>query len=173
MSVMVDAGPTMTFTGFHDQNSVIMVYTHQFTDRFTYATQVTVGDELHGSAVVPGADDQWYGTEQLFTYKLNPKWSVGLRYEWVQDNGGSRIAGIGNVLGTDKGWLGAPGFAGAFSDLTVGLNYRPHPNFTLRPELRWDWYTGPPNPNPATPLPFGDYNHASQFTVAMDLLTTF
>jgi hypothetical protein len=171
LSVMVDAGPTVTFTGFHDQNSVIMVYTHQFSDRFTYATQVTVGDELHGSAVVPGADDQWYGTEQLFTYKLDSRWSVGLRYEWVQDNGGSRVAGIGNLLGTDKGWQGAPGFAGAFSDLTLGLNYRPHPNFTLRPEIRWDWYTGPPNP--AGQLPFGDYAHSSQFTVGTDLIFTF
>ncbi len=34
LSVMVVAGDTMTFAGFHDVNNVIMVYTHQFTENF-------------------------------------------------------------------------------------------------------------------------------------------
>ena len=92
---MVIAGPTATFTGFHDVDNVIMVYTHQFTECLWSGTQVTVGRENHGSAINPGQDDQWYGFEQEFTRKLNPKWSAGLRYEWVQDNQGSRVAGIG------------------------------------------------------------------------------
>jgi len=171
MSMMVDAGPTVTFTGFHDQTSVILVLTHQFNERFGSGTQVTVGAEQDGSAVNPGQNDTWYGFEEILTYKLNPKWSAGIRFEWVQDNQGSRIAGIGNILGTDKGWDGLPGFAGSFSDLTLGLNYRPHPNFALRPEVRWDWYDGPPNP--AGQLPFGDLAHRSQFTFATDLIVTF
>lgn len=171
ISVMVDTGPTVTFTGFHDQTSVIMVLTHQFNERFWSGTQVTVGGEANGSALTAGQDDAWYGFEQIFTYKLNPKWSAGVRYEWVQDNEGSRIAGIGNVLGTNKGWSGTPGFAGSFSDLSLGLNYRPHPNFVLRPEVRWDWYHGPANP--AGQLPFGDLAHSSQFTAGLDLLFTF
>jgi hypothetical protein len=171
LSVMVDVGPTVTFTGYNDVTNVIMVYTHQFSERLSSGTQVTVGSESQGSAITPGVGDAWYGFEQLFTYKLNPKWSAGVRYEWVQDNQGSRIAGIGNVLGTNKGWLGAPGFAGSFSDLTLGLNYRPHPNFTFRPEVRWDWYSGPPNP--AGQLPFDGFAHSSQFTAGLDLLFTF
>ncbi len=171
LSMMVDVGPTVTFTGYHDVTDVIMVYTHQFSERLSSGTQVTVGSESHGSAITPGVGDSWYGFEQLFTYKLNPKWAVGLRYEWVQDNQGSRIAGIGNLLGTDKGWLGAPGFTGAFSDLSLGLNYRPHPNFAFRPEVRWDWYNGPPNP--AGQLPFDHFAHSSQFTAGLDLLFTF
>ena len=127
--------------------------------------------------MTPGADDSWYGTEQQFIYKLNSAWSAGLRYEWVRDNGGARIAGVGDILGTDKAWLAAPGFSGAFSDLSLGLNWRPHPNFTLRPEVRWDWYAGPnnPNANPSMPavLPFGRRRHASQFTIATDLIFTF
>ncbi len=171
LSVMVTAGPTQTFAGFHDVDECIMVYTHQFSERFWSGTQVTVGRENDGSVIEAGRDDQWYGFEQIFTYKLNPKWSAGLRYEWVQDNQGSRVAGIGNVLGTDAGWTGAPGFVGPFSDLSLGLNYRPHPNFTFRPEVRWDWYGG--GPNPAGQLPFDDFQHSSQFTVAMDMIFTF
>ncbi len=172
LSVMVDAGPTMTFAGFHDVDECIMVYTHQFTERFWSGTQITVGRENDGSVINNNTqDDQWYGFEQMFTYKLNPKWSAGLRYEWVQDNQGSRVAGIGNVLGTDRAWTGKPGFAGAFSDLSLGLNYRPHPNFTFRPEVRWDWYSG--SPNSLNQLPFDDFQHSSQFTAAMDMIFTF
>ena len=170
-SLMVIDGPTMTFGGFHDETSVIMYYTHQFNERLSWGSQVTVGTEAHG-ATIPGHDrDTWYGTEQILTYKLNPKWGLGMRYEWVQDNAGSRIAGIGNVLGTDKGWGGLPGFAGSFSDLSLGVNYRLNPNFILRPEVRWDWYSG--NPNPAGQLPFGDLAHSTQFTTGLDLVATF
>ena len=99
----------MTFAGFHDVDNCIMVYTHQFTERFWSGTQVTVGRENDGSVINPGQDDTWYGFEQMFTYKLNnPKWSAGLRYEWVRDNQGSRVAGIGNMLGTARGWTGRP-----------------------------------------------------------------
>jgi hypothetical protein len=172
LSAMVIAGPTMTFAGFHDVDNFIMVYTHQFSERFGSGTQLTVGRENHGSVVDPGHDDTWYGFEQIFTYKLNnPKWSVGLRYEWVQDNEGSRVAGIGNVLGTDRGWTGAPGFTGALSDLSLGLNYRPSPNVVLRPEARWDWYAG--QPNSAGQLPFNTFNNSTQFTAAVDMIVTF
>lgn len=60
---------------------------------------------------------------------------------------------------------------GPFSDLSLGLNYRPHPNFVLRPEVRWDWYGG--GPNLAGQLPFGNMNQTSQFTYAMDMIFTF
>jgi hypothetical protein len=172
LSAMVIAGPTMTFAGFHDVDNVIVVYTRKFTDRFWSGTQVTVGRENDGSVVNPGEDDSWYGFEQMLTYKLNnPKWEAGIRYEWVQDNGGSRVGGIGNILGTGRGWTGAPGFAGALSDLSLGLNYRPNLNCVVRPEIRWDWYNG--DPNPAGQLPFNTFNNRSQFTAAVDLIVTF
>ena len=128
-------------------DSVIAVYTHQLTKKFQYARKLHVGQEKNGSFVTPGQNAYWYGTEQLFTYKLNQKWSAGVRYEWVRDDDGSRIAGIGNVLLTDRGWDGLPGFTGSFHDLSLGLNWRPHPNVVFRPEVRWDMYDGPANAN--------------------------
>lgn len=172
LSVMVIAGPTNTFAGGHDVDNVIMVYTHQFTERLLSATQVTVGRENDGSVIAPGHDDTWYGFEQVFTYKLhNPKWSAGVRYEWVRDNEGSRVAGIGNILGTGRGWTGIPGFVGAFSDLSLGLNYRPHPNLVFRPEFRWDWYDG--QPNGQGQLPFNAFANSTQFTAAIDMIFAF
>ena len=77
LSVMVDAGPQVGFTGVHDRTNVIAVYTYQLTERFMYGSQYTAGIEKHGSVIHPGHDASWYGTEQLFTYKLNDKWSAG------------------------------------------------------------------------------------------------
>jgi hypothetical protein len=171
LSVMIEAGPQTGFTGVHDRTNVISLFTYQFTDRFYYGSQYTAGIESHGSVVDPGQDASWYGTEQLFTYKLNPKWSAGFRYEWVRDNDGSRVAGIGNVLQTGRAWGGLPGMAGAYNDLSLGLNWRPHPNCVFRPEARWDWYDG--QPNGAQQLPYGHYQDRQQFTAACDMILTF
>jgi hypothetical protein len=78
------------------------------------------------------------------------------------------VAGIGNV---NDGWMGAPGFAGTFSEVTAGLNWRPCANLVVRPELRWDWYGG--TTNTAGQLPFGDGLHASQFLFATDAVFTY
>jgi hypothetical protein len=171
LSMMLDAGREIGFTGVHERTSLINVCTYRLNDRLQYASQYTVGQEDGGSVVRPGRNAPWYGSEQMLIYKLNPKLSAGVRYEWVRDQEGSRIAGIGNLLETDKGWLGQPGFAGSFQDLSLGLNYRPNGNIVVRPELRWDWYDGPANP--AGQLPFNDFQSRNQMTAAMDLLVTF
>ncbi len=134
-------------------------------------TQIDVGQEKNGSVVTPGQNANWYGLEEVLIYKLNQKWSAGVRYEWVRDEEGSRVAGIGNVLLTDKGWDGKPGFAGSFHDVTLGLNYRLNPNFNFRPCVRWDAYDGPRNPSGQ--YPYGDFARTSQFTFATDLVVTF
>ena len=41
----------------------------------------------------------------------------------------------------------------------------------FRPEVRWDWYDGAPNP--AGQLPFNTFASSSQFTAAMDVIVTF
>jgi hypothetical protein len=171
MSLMVDAGDQVGFTGLRSRYSVYAVYTNQLTKKLLYASQYDIGQEVNGSYVTPGQNANWYGTEQLLVYQLNKKWSVATRYEWVRDEEGSRIAGVGYMMGSDQAWGGSPGFAGIFQDVSLGLNYRPTANCVFRPEVRWDSYNGPRNP--AGELPFGDYQRSSQFTYAMDLVLTF
>jgi hypothetical protein len=171
LSVMVDTGRELGFTGPHDRTSVITVFTHKFNDRLAYGSQYTLGREVGGSFVDPGQNADWYGTEQMLIYTINPKWSAGLRYEWVRDQDGARIAGIGNLLGSAKGWSGLPGYTGSFHDVSIGLNYRPHPNVVVRPEIRWDWYSG--QPNPFGQLPFDDLTKRQQFLAAADFIVTF
>ena len=170
LSMMVQAGKETGFTGVHDRWNTITVYTLQLTERLKYGSQYTAGIEKNGSVIHAGEDASWYGTEQLFTYTLTEKWSFGLRYEWVRDNDGSRVAGIGNILGTDRAWNGKPGCAGAYNDLSVGLNWRPNANWVVRPEARWDWYDGVAG---ASGLPYDSYTKREQFTVACDLIVTF
>ncbi|MCE5301800.1 MAG: porin [Planctomycetaceae bacterium] len=171
LSLMVDAGKQRGVMGVNDRTNVITVFTYKLTDRFQYGSQYTAGIEQDGSVIHPGQNASWYGTEQLFTYMLDEKWSIGLRYEWVRDNDGARVAGVGNVLLTDRGWDGLPGMAGAYNDLSLGLNWRPNRNVTLRPEVRWDWYDG--RPNAAGQLPFGDKDEREQFLLDADLIVTF
>lgn len=170
VQAMVDTGPQDPIG--HNQRTEVMCYaTWQITERLLYATQHDAGSEVHGSASRPGHDASWYGMDHWLIYKINPKWQAGARFEWVADNDGSRVWGIGNVLGTDRGWNGKPGCAGSYYDLTLGLNYRPHPNFVFRPEVRWDWYGG--TPNSLGQLPFNDHTDRNQFLYCMDLIATF
>jgi hypothetical protein len=47
----------------------------------------------------------------------------------------------------------ASGFAGNFWEVTLGLNWLPTPNWVVRPEVRYDWYT--PDDYGTGALPFG------------------
>jgi len=155
--------------GEHNRFAYAAVFTEQVTDRFLYVLQHNLGVEQHG-VVATGENATWYGLDQYLIYKLNSRWSAGLRTEWFRDENGTRVAGIGNWIGSDRGWTGA-GFAGNFYEVTAGLNWRPHSNVLLRPELRWDWYDGPANSSGQ--LPFDDGNKDNQFLAAVDLIVTF
>jgi hypothetical protein len=88
----------------------------------------------------------------------------------MRDDDGARIAGPGNIPGV-RAWDGW-GFAGNFFELTLGTIWRPTPNLMFRPELRWDWYNGLPNPVNGD-LPFDGGNGSAQLTIAADLILTF
>lgn len=46
----------------------------------------------------------------------------------------------------DRGNSDLAPFADSFYSLTGGVNYYPHSNITIRPEVRYDWFTGGRNP---------------------------
>lgn len=147
-----------------------LVFERGLTEKLKYVAQHNLGyaDDLAG-----GHDAEWYGLNQYVFYTINPKLSAGMRFEWLRDDDGGRVNGIGNWLQSGAGWQGGPGYAGNFFALTWGLNWRPHPNWVLRPEIRWDWYDGKASTNPQYPLPFNDGNSKSQFLIGMDAIVTF
>ncbi|NMC19384.1 MAG: outer membrane beta-barrel protein, partial [Thermogutta sp.] len=105
---------------------------------------------------------------QYFIYTINPCWSAAMRVEWLRDDDGARVAGPGNIPGVRA--FSGRGFAGDFYNVTLGLNWRPTPNWLVRPEIRWDWYDGPAGP---TGLPFDGGNRDDQFTAAIDATLLF
>jgi hypothetical protein len=175
LSLLLDAGEQTDFFGAdHYRTVYAFVLSHQFSPTLGYAVQYNYGRENAG-ALQPypptGDDAEWYGVCQWLTYTLNPKLTVGMRLEWFRDDDGDRVAGVGGWIGSNRGWTGAPGFAGDFYEMTVGLNWRPHSNFLVRPELRYDWYNG--TPNIAGQLPFDAGDRRDQLTFAVDLVNTF
>jgi len=58
------------------------------------------------------------GINQYLFYELNACWKLGGRIEWWKRDGASAY------------------------EATAGVNWRPHPNFVLRPEIRYNWGPG-------------------------------
>jgi hypothetical protein len=54
---------------------------------------------------------------------------VGTRVEWLRENGGY----LAN-------------FGGDYYECTLGLNWNPYENVSIRPEVRYDWYDGAGTP---------------------------
>ncbi|MCE5301710.1 MAG: porin [Planctomycetaceae bacterium] len=128
-----------------------LVFTWKLTDKLTYVLQHDLGTNYN----IGDADAQWYGLSNYLLYKLNDCWGVGGRFEWFQDPQGARV-----VAGND----------GNYYELTAGLNYKPHANVTLRPEIRYDWYNGSIGPNGR---PFNDGSSNTQLSGGFDFIFTF
>ncbi len=145
-----------------------LVYERQLNECWEYAMQHDGGVR---QGIVPSGDASWNGLNQYLYYTINSKVKAGMRVEWLQDNDGGLVSGIGNWIGSGRGYRGA-GYAGNFWAVTAGLNWRPCPNMVIRPELRYDWYAGRPSFVDAT-LPYNDGTKDSQFTAAIDMIITY
>ena len=136
-------------------NSIVFEYA--FTDNLTYIFQHDLG-AVSGLGVVPS---QWYGINQYIQYQINERWAAGMRVEWFRDDDGQRVF-INDVTGI--------GNAGNYYGLTWGLNYKPHANVIVRPEIRYDWYDG----NFASGAqPFNNGADDEQFSGGFDFIVTF
>ena len=103
-----------------------------------------------------GVDSEWYGINQYLLYTLNDCWSMGARLEWFRDDDGVRV----------PNWAGNTGAAGSYWEATLGMNWTPGTNLTLRPEIRWDWFNG-------IGAPYADGQSNDQFTASFDAILTF
>jgi hypothetical protein len=131
-----------------------IIYTRKLTDKLTYVFEHDLGtnyDVVGG----PAGDNQWYQINNYLTYKLNDCWSVGGRAEWFQDPQGARVN---------------PGSRGDYYAFTAGFNYKPHANFTLRPELRYDSFEAFQG---TTSMPFNNGTSSHQLSGGFDAIFTF
>jgi hypothetical protein len=167
LSFEIDVGPQDPL-GLDNRYDYAFVFKRQLTKDLLYVAQHNMGGQPQTGLSPPGGYANWYGLAQYLIYTINPQWSAGTRVEWFRDDDGARVAGIGNV---NYGWTALPGFRGTFTEWTTGLNWRPHPNCVIRPEIRCDWYSG--TPNIQDQLPFGDGRRSEQLTFATDMIVTF
>jgi hypothetical protein len=141
-----------------DQYLNSFVLNFEINEKWTYVLQHDLGLVTNN----PGNNAQWYGLNQYLFYKLNDCWSVGGRFEWFRDDDGARVY----FEDQNNTWVfGAPG---DYYELTLGLNYKPHANLTIRPELRYDWFQGAAGT--------GAFNYGSektQMSGGCDLILTF
>ncbi len=127
-----------------------LVFDYALTDRLTYIFQHDLGDNSNLGA----GDNEWYGINQYLLYQINDCWGAGLRFEWFRDDDGTRV-----ITNND----------GRYYGVTAGLNYRPHANVVLRPELRYDTFEG----SVAGGQPFNENRSNTQFSGGFDVIFTF
>ena len=132
-----------------------LIYTHKVADRAAYVLENTLGSNTG----IGDRNNQWYSITNYLFYKLENDWDAGFRIEWFRDEDGRRV---------DANGAGP----GSFFEATIGLNWIPCSNLALRPELRWDWFTGQGRP-------FDSRNggmsgtEVNQFTGGMDVVLAF
>jgi hypothetical protein len=106
-----------------------MVLSHENADHVGYVLEHTLGSN---TGLGP-KDNRWYSVTHYCYYTINDCWEGGLRFEWFRDEDGQRV----DVNGTGPG---------SFYEATLGVNWQPHTNTRLRPEIRWDWFVGEGRP---------------------------
>ena len=127
------------------------VLTHEITSRWSYVFQGDYADNYN----LPDGSNLWYGINQYLFYKVSDCWKFGGRFEWFRDDDGVRVV---------------PGNAGNYFEMATGVNWKPHANVMVRPELRYDWYQGPVA---AGSNPFNNGNATSQLSGGCDVIFTF
>jgi hypothetical protein len=152
------------------RNMYSVVIQQKLSDRWRYVLE---HDGAHESnALLPNgtvAAAEWFGVTNYLFFDVNPQWSFGLRYEWFADNAGARVVGLGAPRGFDFPPAGEV-FPAYWNEVSIGANYKPHRNATLRCEGRWDWA----DPIGSSSLfPFTDQTRRSQFLFATDLILQF
>ncbi|OYT24306.1 MAG: hypothetical protein CCU27_04820 [Nitrospira sp. UW-LDO-02] len=138
-SMVTGNEPSAVATQFETRTRYSLIFTAHPAERWEYVFHHHYAYQNQGK--VDGGTARWYGIDNYLYYALTDQWRAGLRFEWMRDEAGTRVGG--NPV-RDNPNLGP--FAGSFYSLSAGLNYRPHPNVLIRPEVRADWFDGQRSP---------------------------
>jgi hypothetical protein len=118
--------------------SVVAIADLSDKTQYVFETDYTT---TNGFAGDPDFDASDYGIVNYLFYTLNDCYKLGGRVEWWKTN---------TVTGEST----------SFYELTGGVNYHPHANVIIRPEMRYDW----------SPTDFGGYNRG---IFGIDAIFTF
>jgi len=168
-------------TGFADNGGDTFLggFSANLTDDLTFIYTTTIGDFGNGA----GGSDQWgYSHSVVLDWVVNDRWEYVFQHDYVANEafigaGAHKVWGFNNYLfytindcwkaGVRAEYFHDPRMSrgGASTThlwgYTAGLNYRPHANVTIRPEIRYHDASG---------------NNAAYFdqtTVGCDMILTF
>jgi hypothetical protein len=144
-----------------------MVLSHQLTPRLKLVTQHDLGYEKDVAYNSNGnyVNGRWYSFSQYVFYRLTNELTFGIRGEWFRDVNSCRIyqsSPVDHVGGSD------------YSQVTIGLNWKPYDCLMIRPEARWDW-SGVNNTNPDANVSgmYDNFTKKSQTTISLGAYLTF
>ena len=168
-------GPNAGLLTNRNAYSVVFQQTFGCCDEWQYVFQHDYGWQHDANAVpVAGASTaEWYGINQYLFYTINDCWKAGARFEWFRDDDGARVTGLRNP----NNFIFGDAYAGNFFEMSAGLNYTPHTNWTIRPEIRYDWFDGVKvaegGTGPVVGGPFRGGSGVDQLLFGFDVIATF
>ena len=161
-----------------------MVLSHQLTPRLKLVTQHDLGYEKDAAYVryignTPtnrSVNGHWYSLSQYAFYQWSDTLSFGIRGEWFRDVNSTRIYRNFPVRTYDTGNLTQYIDGQDYSQVTIGLNWKPYECLVIRPEARWDWSgvawidkDGGPSFNGM----YDDFNKKKQTTISLSAYITY
>ncbi|MDR3196719.1 MAG: porin [Planctomycetaceae bacterium] len=93
---------------------------YNISDKWNYSVQWNYNDIKNRE---DGSHVFLYGISNYLTYQFNDRWGIGLRAEWANLNA---LFDYGTDL----------------SEYTLGVNWKPYSNISIRPEIRYDYSAG-------------------------------
>jgi hypothetical protein len=163
-----------TVIGRFDQDLGERGYMHSvvanvtMTDKLAYIFQTDYLDTEYGDGTTAR---NTFDINQYLIYSLSDCWAAGVRAEWwnVSESsagyyGDNAIPGIAALAGSGNVDVYA---------FTAGLNYRPHANVIIRPEVRWDFVKEDRALLNAADVTLNEGNDSSQTTFGMDTIFLF
>jgi hypothetical protein len=138
-----------------------LVLTRKLGEKWRYVLEHNLGYDTNNPFNL-GTHGDWWAFAQYLIYDLNKCWSFAARYEYFSDDDGTVVQRVGPPT--------AGPVPARYSALSLGMNYKPSANVTLRSEIRWDWDA---SSAPAGQLPFDAGTRNNQFLWGTDLIVRF
>lgn len=165
-SAWINSGPEPSLVSFNENmTNYSLVLTHQITDRLHGAAQHVLGvlqdGELTNQFSIDAA--KFYGFTGYLFYEVSCDLTAGIRAEWFVDQDHLKIPVFPNES-LAKG--------GNYYGITLGANWRPYPDVTIRPEIRWDWSDTVFRGAGGNVGLFDDFGDVDQTTFALDVIFT-
>ena len=118
-----------------DRFVAYLTASRQFGERLELVAESVYGSQ-EGGDLAPNPlaitrNSAFYGANIGFRYRVASDWHVGARMEWFQDENAA------NVL-----WRSVGASGGKVRALTLNATWEPIPYLLIRPELKFDSYSG-------------------------------